>query len=481
MALTYQEFIANLNNQGLAQQNFIDYANQYSIPVTYNPELNRLLVNGVPINIANSGLTDQNGQLFGTEQQYQNIIAPATQNAYAGQEQQLIDEAQGFQPYQTPEFIQNFIQQMIQRQQQPFEYNPETDPSVIAARQQLQQSVADMAAKRGFLYGTPQQDIVASQFQKLTPMFEDVAYKKEQDFLNRQLSLGGVIMQWDQMQADRRVDDRQLWQMKADFILKLEQRDLEQFKLMLDQRREQMAYELEKQRVEMKKKQQELDIAYKKLDTLGYADNEVSRIIGVKPGTEAQWVKQAALQQKMELQRMNEKYKYDLKLLKQNAMVEKELFAYKNKLELESTLKLMEKEYNYDVKLTEQQFKYDEEIRKIKEAQAKAEQAAAEAEAAKQAEKAQKEAIASQLKDEEMKLEYDYALKLFKQKLGDGLKGGLITDSHKQSAAYILIEMAREGISDSTLNKIEAIYRIPAYDGPIGPPTPQQSAAGVGW
>jgi hypothetical protein len=485
MALTYQEFLSNLTNQGLSGQNFTDYASQYNIPVTYNPELNRLLVNGVPVNISNSGLVNQNGQLFGTEQQYMNLINPAYQSQYGPQQEEALNEIQGMQPYQSPEFVQQFIEQMTQRQQQPFQFDPATDPSVQAAKGQLEQSIANMAAKRGFLYGSAQQDITAQQFQKLAPMFEEVAYKKEQDFLNRQLNLAGVIMQWDQMQADRRVDDIKLWQMKADFIMKLDQREFEQFRVMLDQRRAQMEFELERQKFEMETKKKQLELAYKKLDALGYADNEVSKILGIKPGTQAQWAKEMALKQKYELQQMEQKYKYDVEILKKNAAIEKELTKQKSDLDLNSALKLMKQEYGYDVKLMEKQFVHDEKIRKIKEAQAAAEQAAreAEAEAERAAREAENKAAAEQKAKDDMDQavretnltnEYNYALKVFKLRLENGIEGGLVKKGYQQNAAYVLIELRKEGISEAVINRIAAEYRIPAYDGPIGPPAPKR-------
>ena len=481
MAVSYQDFIANLANQGVSNVNFIDYASQYGIPVMFNPELNRLLVNGTPVNLANSGLTNQNGQLFGTEQQYLNLITPAYQSQYEPQKQQALDEISGFQPYETPEYMKQFIEQMTQQQQQPFTYDFETDPTVQKAKQELQQQIANMAAKRGFLYGTPQQAIVEQEFAKMAPMFEDVAYKKEQDFLNRQLNLAGVIMQWDQMQADRRIDDLQLWKMKSDFIMKLDQRDFEAFVTMLDQRRTEMEYELDKQRLELQKKKQETEIAYKRLDTLGYADNQTAQILGIKPGTPAQWAKQMVMEQKNNLALMEQKYKYDLKMLEVNKKIEMDLAKTKTKLDLDSKLELMKQEYKYDIKKMEQQHAYDEEVRKVKEEQARAEEAARQAQA--EAEAAQKAKVDAEqsVYENKIKNEYSYALKYFKLQLGNGMKGGLVDSAHQQVAASILVELKRMGISDEVINRIEDEYRIPPYDGPIGPPSPVQSAAGVGW
>lgn len=459
----FQEFMGNLN-QGLMEQNIVDYANQYNIPVNYSPDSNRLLVNGIPIDLTNSGLINQGGQLFGTQAQYLNALNPAYQSQYAPQQQQLTDQMLGTQPYQSPEFIKNFMQQMMARQQQPFTYDSATDPSMQAARTQLMQSVSEMAGKRGFLFEQPQKDIVSQQVERLTPQFEELAYQKEQDFLNRQLKLADVIMQWDQMQANRAMDDVELIKMKADFMMKMDQRDFEHFVVQLKQRRSQMEFTLQQQRLDMDRKKMEAEIAYKKVDYLGYVDNESSAILGIEPGTEARWIKEMEMKNKMEFQKMDQQYKYSLQMLEVNKQAEIAIEKAKARLDLESNLYLMKKQYYYDVEKQARKSEMEREIYRIRQAQEEARRKAAEAKAKAAAEKKAKEQAAK----DQAQVEYTYVHNLFKSKF---VKNGVLKSnlseydkdyytSAERDAAEFLAEMKSNGVSDAVINKIQGMYGI---------------------
>lgn len=422
------------------------YAANYNIPITYNSDVNRLLVNNTPANMENLTV-GQDGKIYGDEQAYKNILTPfLNQNILSATS------------YQTPDYIKDFMKQMLTRQSQPFSYDASNDPLVAASRQQLEQSIAEMAGSRGFLYGQARQGIVGQVMQQMLPQFEDRAYQREQDYLNRQMQMANVIMQWDNIQADRSKDQTALLQTKADFIMQLSQRNLDIFKTMLDQRRFDMEYQLNQQRFDMEKKQQELNLAYKKLETLSYADNEVSTLLGIPVGTRATWVQQMLAEEKASLAKMKAQHDYDVKMLSVNAKIEKELTEAREKVSLESKLFMMQQEYSYREALMEQDVKHKREIEAI-EAERAAKQAAANA-AAKEAKA--KESTANKIKNEQLDIEYKWANTYIKNKFA--IKG-LIEGKYRKIASKWLYEQLKAGdISNAVYNKIIAEYRLTEYN-----------------
>ncbi len=446
---TYQEVLNNLT-EGLSGQNLQQYASGYGVPVTFNQDINRLLVGGSPVDIAQSGLQVQNGQLVGSETAYQQLLAPFLQQQTSAVMESKVPE--------TPAYIKEFIQQMAQKQMAPWNYNIEEDPSVQAAKAQLEQMMSEVAGKRGFLYGTGQQAIVQQEFSKIAPMFEEVAYQKNKDFLSRQMELAGVLMQWDDMQANRAMKEAELIQMKADFMMKLSARDLEIFKVLLNNRRFEMELALDQQRFDMQKREFKIEKAWKSVNELGYANNETAKILGIKPGTEAGWVKKMIAQHQSEMSIMAQEHKYNVEMLQVNKKIEMELIKEQERVTTASQLRLMEEQYGYDVKIMQQKEKYRREV----EAKAKAEaEAAAEAQAREQAAEAQAKAE-EKLKLEQMDFEYKRAKSQIAGKYAT--KGNYIPESERPSASAELAGMYMRGeISQETYNRIVYEFSLPEF------------------
>jgi hypothetical protein len=449
---TYQEILSNLN-QGLASQNFNQYASGYGVPVTYNQDVNRLLVGGTPVDIANSGLQVQNGQLIGSETAYQQLLAPFLEKQTG--------EVLQTKAYETPEYIKQFIKDMAQQQLAPWNYNIDEDPSVQAARAQLEQSMSELAGKRGFLYGTAQQDIVQQEFSKIAPYFEEVAYQKNKDFLSRQMELAGVVMQWDDMQAQRKMKEAELIQMKADFMMQLSARDLEIFKVLLSNRRFEMELALDQQKFDMEKKEADIEKAWRSVNELGYANNETAQILGIKPGTEAGWVKKMIAQHQMEMSTMAEQHKYDLKMLQVNKKIEMDLLKEQDRVNTASQLRLMEIEYGYNVSLEnlKEKNKREYEAKLKAEAEAKAKQAELEA----KAEAESKAAEAARLDSE------DRMYNMAKNAM-EGVYGSYPSAANKAGATQLLYNLYKNGeISNPVYNRLIYEYRLPDYTpSPIG-------------
>jgi hypothetical protein len=446
--MTYQEMLGNLQ-QGFADQDFTNYAQNQGVPVTYNQELNRLLVGNSPVDISKLGMKNQEGKLYGSETTYQQLLEPYLNKGPT--------DIMSLKPYETPEWIKQYMKDMVAQQMSSWEYNMEEDPNVIMARQQLENSMAEMTGKRGFMYGSAQQQLVNQAFNKISPMFEEVAYQQQEDRYQRQMQLANTIMQWDDMMANRKVAENQLIQMKSNFMLALSQRDLEVFKVMLSQRRFNMELELEEQRFDLDKKKQEMDLAWKKVNEFGYADNETAAILGVDPGTEAGWVKKLVLQHKQELETMKKKNEYDVKMLQVNKKLEMDLIKEQEKIKTESQIRLMEVEYGFKEAIMEVEEVYRRKLEAKKEAERKAaeEKARREAEAQARA-KAEKEA-----KEEQFDVQYKGALARLKEKY---VRNGYIPDKYQNDASKFLYDSLKAGtISNVVYNRLIAEYWLTEY------------------
>lgn len=440
--MDYEQVLSNLN-QGFAGQNFPAYAATQGLNVNYNPELNRLTINNTPVNLSKSGLTLQNGQLIGPESAYQKLMEP-----FIEQQGGLL----GLEAYTTPDYLKQFINDMVQQQLAPYNYNIAEDPTAILAREQLEKSMAEMAGKRGFLYGSQQQDIVAQQFEKVAPAFEEQSYQQHQDFLNRQLQLANVVMQWDQLQANNAKNERELFKMKSEFIMALDAREIDMFKFMLEQRRFEMELALDQERLDMQKKEQEMELAWRKVNELGYADNETAILLGIDPGTEAGWVKQMIAQHQYQMGIMAQKHKYDLEMLAVNKKIEIELMREREKIQLESQLRLMQSEYGLQIAKVQQEAERTAELKAI-----------ADEKARREAEERARQSAEDEIKKTNLNIEYDWANNQFKYRF---VENGIVPDSMLRDAINWLHEMYASGkISNPTYNKLKAVYGLPAYQG----------------
>lgn len=407
--------------------------------------------------MANSGLQLQNDQLYGSEESYNNLLRP-----FLGSSQGVGQQIMSQEAHQTPDYIKQFMQEMFERQQQPFSYDFEDDPLVMLAREQLESSMAEMAGKRGFMFSSAEKDIIASQMQGMYQQFEDAAYAKEQDFLNRQMKLAGVVMQWDTMQAERKMKGMELLSMKAEFIMKLQKRDLEVFQVMLNQRRFEMEMLLEEQRMEMAKKEMDLNNAYRKMEALGYADKEVALLLGIPQGTRAQWVQKLMAQKSNELAIMKQKHKNDLEMLAVNKKIEMELLAEKQRLHVASSLRLMKDEYAYKSALAELSERHRRIIKAKEEAEARAKAEAAERARAAEAERKAREKLENEVRKEAFNVEYNRVHNQFKARF---VNNGIVSEKKLKAAIdWLFNEYADGKMSKEVFNRIKAMYGLPNYD-----------------
>jgi hypothetical protein len=372
---------------------------------------------------------------------------------YQQQQQELLGQLQKSELPDVSQASKDYMNQMFQDQTKTFDYDIEKDPLVAKARQQVQQSIMDMANKRGFAYGSYESDQVKQQMEKLSPQFEQMAYDQNSDYLNRQLGLASTMMKWEKIQFDRSKNAIELLKTKLDFFNKLDDREFNVFKAMLSQRNTQRSLALQEKKFELERQNQMTTQALTRLDNLGYVDNQASIVLGFPVGAKAKWVQQATIEHQNKLELMAKENEYNLVKAKLDADIEKELYALKSKLDENSKMKYAAMEYQYKKDLQAMEYKYTEQRYQIQAAQE-----AAAAAAAKRSSGGGGGGGTSPASDKELSSRYTTEAKRFIAKFGNKKKYG-------QDAAQYLDNLRRAGVEPEVLMRIRQEFSVPNLAG----------------
>jgi uncharacterized membrane protein YgcG len=382
---------------------------------------------------------------------------------YQKQQQELAGQLQGAQLYDYSDASKNYIDTMFKQATTKFDYDINSDPLVAKAKEQVESSIINMANKRGFAYGSFESDIVKQQMDKLSGEFEEIAYNKNADYMNRQLSLANTMMKWEKIQFDRSKNAIELLRTKLDFFNRLEERDFNVFKIMLDNRNTQRSLALQQQKLALQRKRQEAENAYNRIESLGYVDNKASITLGIPVGTKAVWAQKASLAHQNKLEEMAKQNEYDLIKQKLDADMEKELYALKNRLDEASKMKYMALEYDYKTKIRNMEFEYEKKKAQILKEKEEARAAAAAAAAAARSRSSgggggsrSSGGGSSSQKVSNAKLNSRYMTeaKRFIKKFGNKKKYG-------QDAARYLDDLRRAGVEEAVLMRIKDEFNVP--------------------
>ena len=374
--------VAALSNTS-SPYKFKDWANAKGYEYSYNPQTNQYKLNDVELpEQVTSALSGE----YGTEQVYENILgsyqdllktqqqnleqaqAPQTTagaesdvetgeyvSPYQGQIDQMMQEFKNITPYATPEELNQYLQQLLQSSAQPFTYDPTKDQALKTAQKEAGRQVREAAGAKGTLYSSGTISKVAGAQGALIPQHEMKAYQRFSDQKNREMNMFTTLLKWDEMQANRYMDQIELAKTKFDYLLNLDAQEFEKFQLMLEQRNYDREYQLQQQSLQLERNIKEINDAYKRVDALGFVDNHTAIVLGLPVGTKAQWVKALELEQKQEMDRMQKEFDNNVKLQKSQAQIEKDLIKYKNTLDEAQKKKLMAQQYAYDKKLADYQ------------------------------------------------------------------------------------------------------------------------------
>lgn len=267
--------------------------------IGYNPNTKNITINGK--DFAYNGLTS------GSDQHYY-----ADPNDFM---QQI--SASGFKP-SVPQYTNPYQQQqdaavknITNYMQTPFSYDPSIDKGLQQAQKDTERNIREMAGQRNMLYSEGTISNVAQETARLIPQYEQIAYGRWQDEGQRLMQFADFFNQLGQQDYDRFV---QKWDMENQARDRARQTKLDQ----------------------ITEEQRKLDNAYKKLDTLDYVDNEISKLTGLPVGTLSSTARRDLQNRQWQLEDFKTQQEAEKQADYRRASIEKEIIDYRAKKDAES-------------------------------------------------------------------------------------------------------------------------------------------------
>ena len=210
--------------------------------------------------------------------------------------------------------INSLISSMITNLEN-FQYDPNKDTALQVATEYAANSTMQSLAGSGVLNSSSTAERVARVVSELVPQYEQLAYTRWTDYLGQLSDTAQLVMNYDSQQFE-------YWKDAKD-------------------------REFQNKQFEYQKQQDALDNAWKRVDELGYVDNEASAILGVPVGTLSGEARLAKEQQEFELAKMREQLQIEqannVALYKLRAELDKEQAKYTSELEKQQA------EYSYQL------------------------------------------------------------------------------------------------------------------------------------
>ena len=230
------------------------------------------------------------------------IVTPTTQN---------LNSVEGMYQSAYSNTINSLISQMIIELNQGFQYDPNSDEALKLATEYAANTTLQSLAGSGVLNSTATSERVARIVSELIPQYEEKAHDRYLDYLNQLANTAQIVMDYDSQQF-------QVWKDAKD-------------------------REFQEKEFEYQKQQDALENAWKRVDELGYVDNNASTILGVPVGTLSGEARLAKEEREFELQKMREQAELEY----QN---NKALYELKNQLDIEQSKTLTDYEYSLQEK-----------------------------------------------------------------------------------------------------------------------------------
>ena len=353
----YRKILTDLQDR--STQSFNDYAGG-----TVSVLNNKVYVNGELIDLSGTSLQIVNGEVYGTEADYKAISDKIEEGyTYKSPYQSQIDEAlaeiQQFEAYRTPQETLDQINTLMESAKEKFNYDPTQDSSLKTAQKEAERIVREGAGSKGLLYSSGTISTAARRAGELIPTYEQQAYNRWADQKNREANLLNTIMEWDNMAAQRNIDQLNLMKTKFDTVMDMDTQSFERFKVILNQRNEDRKYALEVEKLNIEEQQAALESAWKRVESLGYVDEQASVVLGVPVGTKASWAQQAALEHEYALQELATQNDYAIAQQKSQAAIERDLIAYRTYEEECAQIRNLNRTYGMEYSLQQQQFQND--------------------------------------------------------------------------------------------------------------------------
>lgn len=251
---------------------------------TVDPDLTSKLNAGL-----NSGLISQN-EYKGLNAMLFNEADKANPNSVNNIMNQLANR----QPYQSQYGTQ--ISGLMDRMNQPFQYNPNTDLNLANAQQQVMERMNE----RGILNST----MTSEEALKLVPQFQQQAYNQYVDQQNSLLRQAEFYRLLDNEAYNRYMDEADSLYKRANFINGLDEQAYQRYKDGVTQDYNDRMFMHEQKAAEAQAQKQAITDAWYRVNQLGYVDNETSIVLGVPVGTPSKEARESAIKRQQEIEDM---------------------------------------------------------------------------------------------------------------------------------------------------------------------------------
>ena len=224
------------------------------------------------------------------------IVTPTTAN---------LNTVSGMYQSAYADTINSLISSMITQLETGFQYDPTKDTALQVATEYAANSTLQSLAGSGVLNSSSTAERVARVVSELIPQYEQLAYTRWTDYIGQLADTAQLVMNYDAQQFE-------YWKDAKD-------------------------REFQEKQFEYQKQQDRLENAWKRVDELGYVDNEASAILGVPVGTLSGEARLAKEQQEFELAKMREQaqieYQNNQALYRLKSQLDKEQAEYTYQLE----------------------------------------------------------------------------------------------------------------------------------------------------
>jgi hypothetical protein len=284
------------------------FGSQDPIPTGYQPI--RDLLTGMGYKPENIGYNPQtkNPILMGNELDASKFIAGSDSHYYSDQNTLTsMLTSLGLMPtpqitYQDPygKQLQDVVSQIQNRP--AFQYDSSTDPG-------FQQASKDIQSKRNMLYSPATGEAVSQGIANALPQYEQAAYSRYQSEGDQLYNMFNVVMN-------------------------LADRDYSMYKDAIDNSYREWEKNYTIQQDQIANQYKRIEYAYKKLDEIEMADNEVAAILGIPVGTKSQAAKQRAEDYLQKLEIMKKENEYNAQQQARSLANDKALIDYRDKSDL---------------------------------------------------------------------------------------------------------------------------------------------------
>ena len=225
------------------------------------------------------------------------IVTPTTAN---------LNSVEGQYQSAYSDTINGLISEMLTQMKSGFQYDPTQDAALKMATEYAANSTLQSLAGSGVLNSSATSERVARIVSELIPQYEEKAHDRWIEYLGQLADTAQIVMNYDSQQFEYWKDAKER--------------------------------EFENKQFEYQKQQDALENAWKRVDELGYVDNNASAILGVPVGTLSGEARLAKEQREFELAKMREQAQIE----HANNVA---LYKLKNELDTQQSKALAEYEY----------------------------------------------------------------------------------------------------------------------------------------